>query len=111
MTPLYLSPSEAVVLRHALMSYRNHIAERRLDPPMTDGFELVAADTLVARLDMISEGLLHMDRQRSEKGADWQEKAFDPGRPEGDESIAVHLHPADSCQDGCPNSQKRQIRA
>lgn len=70
MTPLYVSPSEAVVLRHALMSYRNHIAERRLDPPMADGFELVAADTLVARLDAISEGLLTDDRKRSEAGTE-----------------------------------------
>ena len=74
MRPLYLSPSEAVVLRHALMSYRNHIAERRLDPPMSDGFELVAADTLVARLDGMSEGLLHDDRAHSERGVSWSEE-------------------------------------
>ena len=29
--PLYLWAAEAVVLRHALMSYRNAIAERRLN--------------------------------------------------------------------------------
>jgi hypothetical protein len=88
MMPLYLSPSEAVVLRYALMSYRNHIAERNRDNapyPMADGFELVAAETLVARLDMMSEALLSDDRVRSQEGADWQMAVHpraDPHSPE-----------------------------
>lgn len=68
MRPLYLSPSEAVVLRHALMSYRNGIAERNHDDapyPMSDGFELLAADTLVERLDIMSEALLTDNQRRS----------------------------------------------
>lgn len=72
MNPLYLSPGEGIVLRHALMSYRNQIAERnRHDAPypMADGFELLAADGLVARLDMLSERLLTEDRQRANGGA------------------------------------------
>lgn len=67
MKPLHLSPGEAVVLRHALMSYRNHIAERNRDNapyPMTDGFEMLAADTLVERLDILSEGILR-DNERA----------------------------------------------
>jgi hypothetical protein len=66
MRPLYLSPSEAVVLRHALMSYRNHIAERNRDDapyPMSDGFELAAADVLVERLDIMSEAILRDDQR------------------------------------------------
>ena len=58
---LELWPSEAVVLRHALMSYRNAIAERNRDGapyPMADGFEMKAADVLIERLDTMSEGLL-----------------------------------------------------
>ena len=72
MRPLYLSASEAVVLRHALMSYRNHIAERNRDDapyPMSDGFELVAADTLVERLDIMSERILTDDQRRADAPA------------------------------------------
>ena len=65
---LHLWPSEAVILRHALMSYRNRIAERwREDgpPPMSDGWEMVAADKLIERLDITSELLLTDDRRRA----------------------------------------------
>lgn len=64
--PLYLQPAEAVVLRHALMSYRNNIAERNRDHapyPMSDGFELAAADVLVQRLDIMSEAILTDDQR------------------------------------------------
>ncbi len=71
MRPLELTPSEAVVLRHALMSYRNGIADRNRGDspfPMDDGFELSAADSLVQRLDIMSEAILTDDRRASEKG-------------------------------------------
>ena len=62
-----LWPAEAVVLRHALMSYRNRLAKRYGEPyPMTDGFELRAADTLIERLDILSERLLTDNHRASE---------------------------------------------
>ena len=65
---LELWESEAVVVRHALMSYRNRLAERHAEGapyPMADGFELVATDKLIERLDIMSERLLAEARRRS----------------------------------------------
>ena len=70
---LELWEAEAVVLRHALMSYRNAVAERNAhgEPyPMSDGFELVAADKLIGRLDIMSERLLTEDRRRANHPAE-----------------------------------------
>lgn len=79
MRPFYLSPSEAVVLRHALMSYRNRLSEQGLGPyPMSDGFELVAADTMVARLDGLSEELLTEDRRRASIGKEPDDLTREP---------------------------------
>jgi hypothetical protein len=66
MPNLELWAAEGVVLRHALMSYRNAIAERNADAapyPMADGFELEAADKLIQRLDIISERVLTDNRR------------------------------------------------
>ena len=60
------SAAECVVLRHALMTYRNGLADRNRDDapyPIADGFELVVADDLVIRLDAISADLLVRDRE------------------------------------------------
>jgi hypothetical protein len=68
-----VTPAETVVLRHALMSYRNGIAERNANNPpypMTDGFELAVADELIRRLDEESGRRLILDRRRSMKAAD-----------------------------------------
>lgn len=63
MPSLELLPAEAVVLRHALMTYRNDLAQRDFGPSMGDGFELAAADTLIERLDIMDERLL-TDKRR-----------------------------------------------
>lgn len=64
----YMLASEAPVLRHALMSYRNRLTERNADKPpsMADGFERVTADLLIERLDMMSERLLRRDEKVDE---------------------------------------------
>ena len=74
MRPLYLGPGEAIVVRRALMTYRNKIAEgglNRIYPSPDDGFELLAAAALVQRLDAMSERIL-VDNDR---GAEAPEKA------------------------------------
>jgi hypothetical protein len=50
------------------MSYRNSIVERSNHPyPMSDGFELLAVDEMLARLDDESAAILRRNQEASVK--------------------------------------------
>ena len=103
-TRFYATDAEKVVLRHALMSYRNAIATRSRDDalyPMADGFELTVADELVQRLDRESAFRLSHDKEQSEAPATCGELDTYRNGPCRRELGHAGNHSAVGCSEGC----------
>jgi hypothetical protein len=63
-----VTDAEAVVLRHALMTYRNMIASN--DEHLGgDGFEAAVTDVLIDRLDAEAASIIQRQRENSEAPA------------------------------------------